>query len=134
MKLAIGILMGLIWGALAGLLNITINKGLLKKNSTNALMAGNLARLAVDFAAMAAVYLLRDVLPFSWEGPACSLLSPLSSDVLAPRASPAGRRLEPLVAVVLLLSDLRRRQRHPYPPLQLASAADGGPELQGQRP
>lgn len=70
----------------------------------------------------------------SWEGPACSLLSPLSSDVLAPCASPAGRRLEPLVAVVLLLSDLRRRQRHPYPPLQLASAADGGPELQGQRP
>ena len=67
MKLAIGILMGLIWGALAGLLNITMNKGLLKKNSTNALMAGNLARLAVDFAAMAAVYLLRDVLPFSWE-------------------------------------------------------------------
>lgn len=49
-------------------------------------------------------------------------------------ASPAGRRLEPLVTVVLLLGDLRRRQRHPHPPLQLTGAADGGPELQGERP
>ena len=67
MKLAVGILVGLVWGALAGLLNTTINKALLKKGTTNALMAGNLARLAVDFAAMAAVYLLRNLLPFSWE-------------------------------------------------------------------
>ncbi len=67
MRLLIGVLVGLVWGALAGLLNAFINQKLLARGSTNALMAGNLLRLIVDFAAMAAVYLLRNLLPFSWE-------------------------------------------------------------------
>lgn len=51
-----------------------------------------------------------------------------------PCASPAERRLEPLVAVVVLLRDLWRRQHHASPALQLAGAPDGGQELQGQWP
>ena len=68
MRLLIGVLVGLVWGALAGLLNAFINQKLLARGSTNALMAANLARTAVDFAALAAVYLLRSRLPFPWEG------------------------------------------------------------------
>lgn len=68
MNTVIGVLIGLVWGVLAGLLNVLISRGCLKKNSTNALMAANLARTAVDFAALAAVYLLRSRLPFPWEG------------------------------------------------------------------
>lgn len=49
-------------------------------------------------------------------------------------ASPAERRLEPLVALVILLCDLRPGQRHADPALQLAGAPDGREDLQGQRP
>ena len=63
-----GGLVGLVWGALAGLLNITISKRCLEKNSSAALMTANIARTAVDFLALAAVYLLRGALPFRWEG------------------------------------------------------------------
>ena len=67
MNLVIGVLVGLVWGALAALLNLYINKKALAKASTNALMAANFSRLAVDIAALGVVFLLRKLLPFSYE-------------------------------------------------------------------
>jgi MFS superfamily sulfate permease-like transporter len=68
MNLVIGIAAGLIWGALAAIVNLQINKKALAKGSTNSLLAANLARTFVDLAALAAVFLLRRFLPFSYEG------------------------------------------------------------------
>ena len=68
MKLLFGILAGLVWGGLCGLLNTRILKKAIEKNDNNALMTSNLLRLLVDAAALGAVFLLRGVLPFSFEG------------------------------------------------------------------
>ena len=62
-----GALAGLVWGALWGGLNILILKRSLGKNDSNILMAGNLARMVVDLAALLLVFLLRKILPFSYE-------------------------------------------------------------------
>ena len=62
-----GALAGLVWGALWGGLNILILKRSLGKNDSNMLMAGNLARMVVDLAALLLVFLLRKILPFSYE-------------------------------------------------------------------
>ena len=62
-----GALAGLVWGALWGGLNILILKKSLGKNDSNILMAGNLARMVVDLAALLLVFLLRKILPFSYE-------------------------------------------------------------------
>ena len=67
MKVVIGVLAGVLWGALAAFVNLKINQKALAKNSTNALMAANLGRTAVDIAALGIVFLLRGVLPFSYE-------------------------------------------------------------------
>ena len=67
MKLAVGIAAGLVWGALAALVNMLINKKALAKADTNALLAANLGRMAIDVAALALVFLLRKQLPFSYE-------------------------------------------------------------------
>lgn len=62
-----GALAGLLWGALAAFVNLQINRAALKKNSSNALLAANLARMGVDLVVLGSVYLLRKVLPFSFE-------------------------------------------------------------------
>ncbi len=62
-----GVLAGLVWGALAALLNGAISKSCMKKNTATAMMAANTARMAVDIAALAAVFLLRRRLPFRYE-------------------------------------------------------------------
>ena len=62
-----GALAGLAWGALCGVLNILILKKSLGKNDSDMLMAGNLARMVVDLAALLLVFLLRKILPFSYE-------------------------------------------------------------------
>lgn len=67
MQYVYGALAGLVWGALAALLNRAISRAALKKNSGGAVMGANVARLAVDLAALGAVYLLRRRLPFSFE-------------------------------------------------------------------
>ena len=67
MKIAIAILAGVLWGALAALINMAINKKALAKASTNALLAANMARTAVDLAALGIVFLLRKILPFPYE-------------------------------------------------------------------
>ena len=67
MNLVLGVLAGLLWGAAAAALNMRISKKALAKGETNALLASNLGRSAVDIAALAVVFLLRNVLPFSYE-------------------------------------------------------------------
>ena len=58
MKYVYGILIGLAWGAVCGLINCLISKKALKKDSTGSIMGANMARIAVDIAAMTAVLLL----------------------------------------------------------------------------
>ena len=67
MQIALGVLAGLVWGALAGFLNTRITKRAIEKNSNNALMVGNLLRTVVDLLALTLVYLLRGVLPLRYE-------------------------------------------------------------------
>lgn len=67
MKYVYGALAGLVWGALAALLNGYISKRAMQKEKASAMMGANLVRTAVDVAALAAVLLLRNVLPFSFE-------------------------------------------------------------------
>ena len=67
MKYVIGALVGLVWGALVAWVNSRINKKAVAKNSTNAMLLANLARTAIDIAALAAVFLLRNVLPGNFE-------------------------------------------------------------------
>ena len=67
MKYLIGALAGLVWGALAALLNGYITKKALDKASDKAMLLSNALRLGVDIAALGSVFLLRNVLPFSFE-------------------------------------------------------------------
>ena len=78
MNLILAIAAGVLWGALAAYVNLRINKAALAKGSTNALLAANLGRTAVDIAALAAVFLLRKVLPFSYEAALISTAITLS--------------------------------------------------------
>ena len=67
MKYLIGALAGLVWGALAALLNAFITKKALDKGNEKWMLASNFLRMLVDVAALGAVFLLRKVLPFSFE-------------------------------------------------------------------
>ena len=67
MQIAIGAVLGLVWGALWGVVNMVIMKKAVARNETKAVLAANLGRMAIDVAALAAVFLLRGLLPFSWE-------------------------------------------------------------------
>lgn len=67
MKYLIGALVGLVWGALAALLNGYITKKALDKSNEKAMLLSNALRLVVDVVALGSVFLLRNVLPFSFE-------------------------------------------------------------------
>ena len=67
MSYVLGALAGILWGALAAFVNFNINKAALKKNSNASMLAANLARTGVDLVALGTVFLLRKVLPFSFE-------------------------------------------------------------------
>lgn len=67
MKYVIGALAGLVWGSLAALLNGFITKKALDKGNDKLMLASNFLRMLVDIAALGAVFLLRKVLPFSFE-------------------------------------------------------------------
>lgn len=67
MKYVIGALAGLVWGSLAALLNGFITKKALSKGNDKLMLASNFLRMLVDIAALGAVFLLRKVLPFSFE-------------------------------------------------------------------
>ena len=67
MKYLIGAAAGLVWGSLAALLNAFITKKALNNGSDKLLLASNALRVLVDVAALGTVFLLRKVLPFSFE-------------------------------------------------------------------
>lgn len=67
MKYLIGAAAGLVWGSLAALLNAFITKKALHEGSDKLLLASNALRMLVDVAALGMVFLLRKVLPFSFE-------------------------------------------------------------------
>ena len=58
----LAVLLGAVWGVLCALLGMLILKRCLKKNSSPAMMAGNLSRTLLDLVALAAVFLLREQL------------------------------------------------------------------------
>ncbi len=67
MNYVFGALAGLLWGALAAFVNLKINQAALKKSTNAAMLGANTARTAVDLIALGTVFLLRKVLPFSFE-------------------------------------------------------------------
>lgn len=67
MKYLIGALAGLVWGSLAALLNAFITKKALETGNDKMMLASNFLRMLVDVAALGLVFLLRNVLPFSFE-------------------------------------------------------------------
>lgn len=67
MNYVIGAVVGLLWGALAAFMNSRITKSALKKGSNNAVMGMNAAHMFVDLVALAVVFFLRRLLPFSFE-------------------------------------------------------------------
>ena len=67
MKYVFGAAVGLLWGALIAWVNSLINRKAIAKNTTNALMTANLCRTSLDIVGLGVVFLLRKVLPFSFE-------------------------------------------------------------------
>lgn len=67
MKVVLAVLLGLVWGAAAALVNGKISANALKKNSSGAIQAASAGRMAVDIAALGLVFLLRGVLPLPYE-------------------------------------------------------------------
>lgn len=67
MKYVTGALAGLVWGSLAALLNAFITKKALEKGNDKLMLASNFLRTLVDIVALGTVFLLRKVLPFSFE-------------------------------------------------------------------
>ena len=67
MNYVIGAVVGLLWGALIAWVNSRINKSAIAKNTTKALMKANLCRTGLDIFGLGMVFLLRKMLPFSFE-------------------------------------------------------------------
>ena len=67
MNYVIAALAGLAWGALGAYLNSLITKKCIAAGDAKSIVVMNFARMAVDIAMLAIVYLLRKVLPFSYE-------------------------------------------------------------------
>lgn len=67
MNYVLGALAGLVWGAAAAFINSLITKKCIEKNNTKAAMMANYLRLGVDIVALAVVFFLRSILPFSYE-------------------------------------------------------------------
>lgn len=63
---AISIIAGLVWGALAAWLNSCITRKMLSKDTTNGVMLGSMLRSAVDIAALAVIFLVRNILPINY--------------------------------------------------------------------
>lgn len=67
MNYLLAALVGLAWGALGAFINSRITKAAISKNTNNAIIGMNVAHFIVDIAALATVFFLRGVLPFSFE-------------------------------------------------------------------
>ena len=67
MNFVMGAVIGILWGAVVALVNYTIMKRAIAKGTTKAVMTANICRTALDILALAAVFLLRNVLPYRFE-------------------------------------------------------------------
>ena len=67
MKLVLGLLVGLVWGGLFAALSCFVSIKAIRKNGEKAMMNANLARIAIDLAALAIPVLLKNYLPFRVE-------------------------------------------------------------------
>lgn len=67
MNYLLGAVAGLLWGALAAFINSRITKSALEKGTQNAVMLMNFSHMAVDLVALAIVFFLRRILPFSFD-------------------------------------------------------------------
>lgn len=67
MNYLIGAIVGLVWGALAAIVNSLITKSCIEKGTQKAITTMNGAHMGVDLVALAVVYFLRHLLPFSFE-------------------------------------------------------------------
>ena len=77
MKYVIGAAVGLLWGALIAWVNYRISRKAVEQNSEKMLLTTNFVRTLLDIAALAAVFLLRNVLPFSFEAAICATAAAL---------------------------------------------------------
>ena len=66
MSVVLAVLAGLVWGALAAVVNYFITKKSLEKNSNTAVMGSGILRTAIDVAALSAIFLARSILPFDF--------------------------------------------------------------------
>lgn len=82
MDILFGVLAGLAWGLAAALVNKLIIQQSLKKNSTQAVLRGNALRMIVDVIALGVVFLLRNVLPFSFAAAIISTAAAMSIGVI----------------------------------------------------
>lgn len=64
----IGGVVGAVFGFAVAAVSAAATRRNMKKDSVNAVMAGSMLRTLLDIAALAAVYLLRNVLPFPFYG------------------------------------------------------------------
>lgn len=67
MNYVIGAIVGLVWGALAAVINSLITKSCIAKGTQKAITTMNAVHMANDLVALAVVYFLRHILPFSFE-------------------------------------------------------------------
>lgn len=66
MSIVFAVLAGLVWGALAAVVNYLIMKKSLEKNTNNAVLGSSMLRTAIDVAALGAIFLARSILPFDF--------------------------------------------------------------------
>lgn len=66
MKIALAILLGLVWGAMGAVLGGFVTRWALRKNQNGTIIAGNLIRTVIDLSVLGLVFLLRSVLPFDY--------------------------------------------------------------------
>ena len=62
-----GVLAGLVWGAVGALIIGAVSKVCVRKNSAGAMTVSNIVKFAVYIVFFMAVYLMRNILPFSYE-------------------------------------------------------------------
>lgn len=66
MNIVLGIIVGLVWGFLAALLNYKIMKKAIAENTDKAMMACSTKRMGVDFVCLGSTLLVRNILPFNF--------------------------------------------------------------------
>ena len=78
MKIALSIIGGALWGLLDALLNAHLMKRAVAKNDIKSVSVCNVLRFVIDAAALAAVFLLRNVIPMNFTAAIISTAAAMS--------------------------------------------------------